>query len=318
MTELPSPEKKLAPFTIHDVTYKTVSSVPIEATILIPKAVKPRKHPLLVRFHGGSLITGARMYMPFFHAWVIQFALKHNAVIVVPDYRLMPEAAGLDVLDDVKDFWAWTRETLPSALESLAPGVEIDLGSIAVMGESAGGYLAVQSALLFPRKGFKAVIASYPILDVASRFFTEAYEKPMIGFPQISSTIIDEHLAAMKPGAVVATDPADPPARFPLATAAVQYGKYLEWLGSDERLQPFKNLEKFEGELPFMFMFHGREDTAVPVEGMEKWEQLLTKIRKDGKWKVTYQDGEHGFDAVANLETPWLKEGLTEVEKHFP
>jgi cephalosporin-C deacetylase-like acetyl esterase len=53
---------KFAAFNIVDVNYKTVNGVAIPASILIPKDIKPGKHPLLVRWHGGCLITGHRMF----------------------------------------------------------------------------------------------------------------------------------------------------------------------------------------------------------------------------------------------------------------
>jgi acetyl esterase/lipase len=309
--------EKLSPFDAHDVAYKTVKSTPIEATILLPKATKPGKHPILVRWHGGFLVTGARMFLPFFHQWMLDFAQKHSAIVVVPDYRLMPESTGLEILEDVADFWTWVNTKLPTVLSQLSPGVEADLSSIAVIGESAGGYLSIQSALLHPElTGIKAIVAAYPVIDVTTPFWTETYEKVMMGFSQQPASVVSDHLAAIKPGAVV---PADPTlSRSPLAFAIVQNGRYLEFLGKDEKLQPLKNLEKFKGDLPFLFAYHGRQDSAVPVEGTEKWEALLKKVRPDGKWRVAYEDGEHGFDGTAALDTPWLKNGLKEVEKYWP
>lgn len=315
----PNPKDRLGAFAVHDVAYKTVNSTPIETSILIPKDAKPGKHPLLVRWHGGFLIAGSRLLPLMFHAWTLSFALKHDAIFVVPDYRLIPEAAGLDILEDVADFWTWTREALPGLLAELAPGIETDLSDVAVMGESAGGYLAIQSALLHPEIKLRAVIAAYPVLDVTSPFFTEAYPKTLFDVTpaMLPPSLVDEHIAKIAPGAVVA-DAAPFPERNGLAIAIVQTGRYLEMLGGDARLQPFKNLEAFRGDLPFIFTYHGRQDSAVPAEGTERWEELLRKVRKDGKWKVSYADGEHGLDADATLETPWLKEGLEEVEKYWP
>jgi cephalosporin-C deacetylase-like acetyl esterase len=53
---------KFAAFNIVDVHYKTVNGVAVPASILIPKDIRPGKHPLLVRWHGGCLITGHRMF----------------------------------------------------------------------------------------------------------------------------------------------------------------------------------------------------------------------------------------------------------------
>jgi len=306
---------KLTPFNVRDITYKTVSNTPIDATVLIPRDIKPGAHPVLIRWHGGFLIAGARMYLPFFHQWLFDFARSHSAIIVVPDYRLIPESSGLDILEDMADFWSWTRNSLPGELEKVAPGVEIDLERIAVAGESSGGYLAIQSALLHPEVGIKAVIASYPVLDVTSDFFTKAYEKPIFGLPQQPKDLVEKHIVSIKPETIVAADPSDPLSRIGLAFAVVQQGRYLELLGEDQRVQPLENLKGFKGELPFLFVFHGKQDSAVPVEGTEAFEKLLKEVRPDAEAKFAYEDGEHGFDGACSLETSWLAEGLRETEK---
>src|SRR6187431_3372559 len=73
----------------------------------------------------------------------------------------MPEANGSDILDDVKDLWDWVHTTLPSLVQSKWSNLIVDLDKIAAWGESAGGYLALQSALLFPGAKIKAVISQY-------------------------------------------------------------------------------------------------------------------------------------------------------------
>lgn len=314
-----NPTDRFGAFTVHNIAYKTVNSTPIETTILIPKSTKPGKHPLLVRWHGGFLIAGSRLQPHLLHAWMLSFALKHSAIFVLPDYRLIPESTGLDILEDVADFWKWTREVLPGLLAGLAPGTEVDLRDVAVIGESSGGYLATQSALLHPEVGLKAVIAAYPVLDITSPFFTEVYPKTLLGIApgQLPEGLVDQHLAKTAPGTVIA-DATPFPERRMLAIAIIQTGRYLDILGREAKLQAFRNLETFKGDLPFIFTYHGRQDSAVPVEGTKHWEQWLRKVRTDGKWKVTYEDGEHGLDADATLETRWLREGLEDVEKYWP
>ena len=51
-----SPEK-FDPFNIHTTSYKTVNGHPIGVDVLIPKGIKPGKLPLIVRFHGGYLVS---------------------------------------------------------------------------------------------------------------------------------------------------------------------------------------------------------------------------------------------------------------------
>lgn len=43
-------------FDVVTGSYKTIDNQPIGVDVQIPKNVKPGKHPLLVRFHGGGLV----------------------------------------------------------------------------------------------------------------------------------------------------------------------------------------------------------------------------------------------------------------------
>jgi hypothetical protein len=40
---------------------------PVEVSVLIPKTLSEGKYPVLVRFHGGYLITGARQFPGHLH-----------------------------------------------------------------------------------------------------------------------------------------------------------------------------------------------------------------------------------------------------------
>lgn len=60
----------------------------------------------------------------------------------------MPEASASEILDDVCDFWHWLHDTLPTLTTDW--NAVPDLDRLACTGQSAGSYLAVQSALLFP------------------------------------------------------------------------------------------------------------------------------------------------------------------------
>jgi hypothetical protein len=56
---------------------------------------------------------------------------------VTPDYRLMPEANGSEILDDVEDFWTWVHGGLAGCVKGLDLGVEVDLERIALCGGRA-------------------------------------------------------------------------------------------------------------------------------------------------------------------------------------
>lgn len=116
-------------------------------------------------------------------------ALTRKAILVTPDYRLLPESNGLDILSDLDDFWAWMQNDLASTIASAQPtsSIQPDLSKILVAGESAGGYLAAQSMLLHPEIHMSAVILVYPMVHLRDRFWDEKYEKPMYGESVVSA-----------------------------------------------------------------------------------------------------------------------------------
>lgn len=78
-------------------------------------------------------MTGSGMI--WFQPWLVKYALLHSAIIVAPDYRLMPEATGLDILEDVSDLWDFVYTKLQS---TVGDEVELDMGKIMVEGDSGG------------------------------------------------------------------------------------------------------------------------------------------------------------------------------------
>lgn len=183
----------------------------------------------------------------------------------------------------------------------------------------------MQLALSYPSQ-IRAVIGAYPILDLKSRFYTESYPKPIIGVPNVSSDLIEKHLAAMRdsPSPSIVTA-ADPPERLRLAFSIFQNGRLFDFLGAgagdgeDPRFFPMDRVERLAAvgrlELPPLFLFHGEQDSAVPTEGTRKFASFLRKNGHKGEVKVYIQDGDHGFDYNATLETGWLKDGLGMISK---
>lgn len=143
-------------FNIFTTSYKAINDHPISVDVQIPKNAKLGKHPLLIRFHGGGLvrhlislfkkhdndsakITGASMFLGFYAPWIMDYAIAYEAVVVSPNYRLLPESTGLAIMEDLSDFWKWTLGGLQTLVSSKTGGrVEVDLSKTLVQGESSG------------------------------------------------------------------------------------------------------------------------------------------------------------------------------------
>lgn len=274
-------DPKFANFIITTTPYKIVNDQEIPLYVIIPKNVETGKRPVLVQFHGGFLVAGHAMYPDWAAQWSLDYATLHSAIRISVNYRLLPESNGLEILSDIKDLWTWIENDLPAYLESIGSEITPDYEKVAAYGESAGGYLAIQSGLTNPDL-VKAVIAAYPMTYLDRPWYTVAStDKSPFGAPQIPRFVIDQHIAGLKPGAIFTG--AFPPARMDIAITALQNGLFPQIMGTDESFYPAKAVEKMKGneKVPFLLVLHGTGDTAVPcehsVDFVKVWEEKFGK-----------------------------------------
>ncbi|KAM0552674.1 hypothetical protein ACHAPJ_007771 [Fusarium lateritium] len=297
-------------------TYYASAGVNIGVDILVPRRMTTQRQPVIVRIHGGFLITGSSLFPAWFSKWVLDFAEEHNAVIISPNYRLLPEVKGRDIIQDMANFWAWVHSGGPEGhLASVGQSrVKLNLSQTLLVGESAGGYLALQSVL----SGFtrpRAIIALYPMIDMKAAHFTQFCQKTIVGVPNYPNEAVDEFLSATSGRAAITE--ADPPVRLDSAMAVVHNGRYLELLGEEpklfvlERIKAQASPNKTGNPLfPPLFLLHGEGDSAVPVEGTRKLVDILRRVDPKTRLHLAIQPGDHGFDFKATIQEPWLKEGL--------
>ncbi|ETS77693.1 hypothetical protein PFICI_09755 [Pestalotiopsis fici W106-1] len=307
-------------FDIYRTEYSSANHE-IGVDVLIPKHLATLTSvPLIVRIHGGFLVTGSNLFPAWFSPWILEFAAAKGAVIISPNYRLLPEANGIDVIEDLKAFWAWFRDGEPQRyLDSLGrTPLSLDTNHLLLVGESAGGYLALQSVLLHMSRP-QAMILLYPMIDMHSDYYNTRFEKTIVGVPNISEDVIDAALQSFHAHKHYVTE-ADPPTRLDLAISIVQNGRLGEFLGSEEILYPLDLLRSGDKEiavskLPPLFILHGEQDTAVPVHGTVEFVERVRDIAPDVKLHIALRPGDHGFDAEASTGEPWLQVGLDFVSR---
>ena len=252
---------------------------------------------------------------------IIELAALHNAIIVAPDYRLLPESSGLDILSDLHNFYGWLHNHLASfvAISFSQQAVAPDLSNILITGESAGGYMAVQSILLGETKGVKAVIAHYPMIDLKDAWYSKPSRKVIWGQPPPSypDGWLDQQLEAAKTTKPV-TERIPKEGEPDVFVASLLEGRYTEILGSDSRLFPLENLKSFQQRgvsLTPIWMFHGDGDTLIPVDGTLKF----VREAQRGVKETIVAGAEHGFDNDSiTLDTDWVMEGREWLKTHWP
>ena len=95
-------------------------------------------------------------------------------------------------------------------------------------------------------------------------FYNTRCEKLLLRMPMLPAEIVDEHVKAIAPGAVVTS--ADLPSRLDIACSMVQNGRVVEFLGDGKEVFPVELMEVVD-RMPAVLIAHGSEDTVVLVAG---------------------------------------------------
>ncbi|KAK4238540.1 Alpha/Beta hydrolase protein [Achaetomium macrosporum] len=306
-----------------DIAYKTVNNTPIETAIFVPKSLASgpgaQAPPVLVNFHGGALIMGANPEPFFMTDWIRDFAYTTNSILLCPAYRFIPESRAVDILDDVSDFWTWLHAHLPAEITARYPHLAPDLTRVVASGESAGGYLALQSALQFNRTAkLRAAMAQYPALFPDLPGFSARPE----GVPGQSQfdAVVDDAIKSAKAnnGSVIRTS-SPWPAKVDLLVAVFSTGRLAELYGEDPegRLTLGYALAQAEEVPPPIWVIQGTEDTIVHKQWTDEAVARLGKEKPKAVVKYTVKPGPHGFDHHNQLEDDWVKEGVEFIKGYW-
>ncbi|KAE8405507.1 alpha/beta-hydrolase [Aspergillus pseudonomiae] len=312
--------EKFADFNVIQATYKQVHGHDIRADVLVPKSLSARgPRPVIARFHGGGLSCADSLYADWFPRWLLELSVTYNAIIVSANYRLLPEATGLEILEDVDDFWSWLHsDKSKDLLAAQDSPIELDLNRVLAAGDSAGGLLSIYLTLSYPDQ-LRAGTATYPQLS---------WDDPPLYPPQRSSlspyvpeSVIEEYIANIKPGDVVSSDPEL--RRATLGSALSQHRRSRGFYLRDSETSPRRNrlsqlarLDLPDTRLPRggLVILHGIEDddvlSKVSERFVDKAREVLRGRQGIDKLVLSLQPGGHGFDVDVPLAEGWLSSAL--------
>lgn len=306
---------RFSSFDIHETSYKRIGDFDISVAILIPKNTQPGKHPLHVKWHGGGLISGDALLQDWFSNYLVSFTHRTSSIIVLPNYRFIPENSGADILEDIKDFWTWADRDLASFVRKVAPKVEVDLDQLLVSGDSSGGWHALHSVFELPEGRIKALLLLYPMVKKWCK------SKELLrewGRPAPDEEVIDKHLVQLPQGSVVSSDRYL--ARDELADAfSANKHRWDLAFGTDKKLHPVERLRE-RRSFPPTLILHGDADKSVNLKDCEDFvrevEQVFGSAAREDVHLVVREGGEHGFEIeFAEQDEAWLAEELQWLEK---
>jgi acetyl esterase/lipase len=131
------------------------------ARIYTPEGKGP--FPVIVYFHGGGWVIADRIV---YDGGARALAKKANAIVISPDYRLAPEHKFPAAHEDAVAVYKWAAEH--------AASLGGDPQRLALAGESAGGNLAVATAIAARDKGLTKPLHVLSIYPVAQNSTTTA------------------------------------------------------------------------------------------------------------------------------------------------
>lgn len=233
--------------------------------VLERRGRRPEGGPVLVYIHGGAWIMGDKRQqgIPMMHELI-----ERGWVCVAINYRLSPRATWPDHVVDCKRAIAWVREHIAE--------YGGDPGFIAVSGGSAGGHLSSLVALTPNRPewqpGFEGADTS---VDACVPFYG-VYE--MTGGPDGSGKF-GPGLVELLEQRVMKTDRAGHPEVFAAASP----------------------LDRVTAAAPPMLVFHGTNDTLVPVEVGRAFAARLREVSSSPVAYVELPRTQHAFDVLASI-----------------
>jgi acetyl esterase/lipase len=223
--------------------------------ILQPAAPSLADRPGVIVIHGGGWVEGDKEDM--LELFCLPF-VRHGMVVANVEYRLAKSAPAPAAVNDVLKAAQWFRDHVAE--------YKVDPKRIVAVGGSAGGHLALLTAIAPPSAGLgpatkiAAVVDFFGIADVPDQL-TGAHPQP--------------YAAAWIP---------DQPGRQELA----------------RRLSPMTYVRK---GLPPILVLHGDADQYVPYEQSVTLVKALKSAGNDAEL-ITVPGGRHGF-TPAEMEQLW-------------
>ena len=237
-----------------------------EIAVDIYRVEGERLQPAVLFIHGGGLITGGRKAILPSHVEAFHNGGFHFVSI---NYRLAPETKLPEIVRDVEDAWTW--------LQQKAASFGIDRERIAILGHSAGAYLALIGGYkLHPRPAALVSIAGYGRLGYSASTNLTALKKADEG----------DARQAVGGGTISESGPNDSMqwylGRGLFYLFCRQQGSWLREISGHDAsdadwLKEYEPLRNVSADYPPTMLLHGEPDTDVLIEESELMQQALIR-----------------------------------------
>lgn len=253
--------------------------------------------PVVVYIHGGGLLWGTKEELS---DEMIEMYTKNGYGVFSINYRLAPQTKLQDILVDVQDAINWIELEVPKQFS-------IDSKKMAVVGSSAGGFLALCTGT-FKNKP-RAIVSFYGYGDISADWATNPNsfycQKDLVSKEMTKHIITND----------VITE-ASVEDRFLLYLYARQTGEWIQEItginpaNNKEELLKFCPIHQVTKDFPPTLLLHGTNDVDVPY--LQSVFMRAALIKENVKAKlITIPNGEHSFDK--DFHNPVVQNALKEV-----
>ncbi len=284
-------------------TYKTVEECDIKADLYRPTQASGVT-PVIVYIHGGCLMSGSRNIINKQQA---ELYLQAGFSVISLDYRLAPESKLPAIIDDLKDFFIWLKES--------ANELHIDPERIGVVGHSAGGYLALMSGFCVTPQP-QAIVALYGYGDITGQWYTQ----PDPFYCQQATVSEEESEIHTLPKRIISEPYEGRLKNHKLYLYYRQNGLWTQEVGGVDPTHdksfytPYCPLKNVSNQYPPTLLLHGNNDTDVPYEQSQMMAD--TFARHDVSHQlITIQNGRHGFDS--DMDDPTVQAAFSDIINFF-
>lgn len=280
------------------IVYKQESNFELKGDFY---SVSEASAPVLVYIHGGGLFWGSKEDIK---AEQIEYYHRAGFNVFSIDYRLAPETKLPEITADIAAALSWLE------YEGVKK-FDYNPEKIAVVGGSAGGYLALLTGTFKTKP--QAIVSFYGYGDITGDWAV----KPSPHY--LNMTTVPKELAQMLiTDRIISVGPIQ--SRYAIYMYARQNGVWIEEISglNKEDLSKFCPINYVDAGFPPTLLLHGTADEDVPYEQSVLMNDRLNKAGVESQL-ITIPNGKHVFDE--DWQNPIVQKAFEEVvvflKKHF-
>ncbi len=287
--------------TLETYSYLAEGGCDLKADVYSP----PRNTatPAILWIHPGGLITGGRDWLD---SDQLAIYLEAGYTVVAIDHRLAPEHKLETIISDVEAAYAWLVAEGPARFN-------IDPARVAIVGHSAGGYLALLAGYRVEPLP-KALVAFYGYGDLTGEWATQPSAdhsaRERISHADALRALEGSERNCVPTGSARQN-------RFEYYVYLRQQGTWpLEVTGHDPKTEvawfhSYEPVKNVTSDYPPTMLLHGRADRDVPFDRSALMVEKLESHGVESEW-VTHSGWGHVFDQ-AGTQDPAVKQAFDMV-----